>query len=280
MSARGRARVLARELAAAGTESPGLCARLLVERAAGIPRERWLFADERELTPAEEEALRALADRRLRGEPMAYILGRREFYEHEFVVDPATLIPRPETELLVELASRLAPGGAIFADLGCGCGCVGLSLLAIRRDSRGFLLDNSPGALKVARINDARLNTGATLVLGDIFALPFAPSSLDLIVANPPYVATEEEGEVCAETLAYEPRAALFSPEHGFAHALAIIRRARDSLRPGGWLLLEHGYRQQERILAELSAAGFGEIAGYRDLAGLPRYAAARKINS
>ena len=268
---------LAVRLARAGLESPALRARMLIREAVGLGRVAYAVSRGEALAPEAALKLRGFAERALRGEPTAYILGRREFYASEFLVSPAVLIPRPETEILVERALALDPSPAAFADLGCGSGCAGLSIARERPGSRPLLLDISAPALAVARANGYALGVGAAYVLGDVFAPPLFPASLDLIVANPPYVAPGERAEVCAETLAYEPSLALFSGEDGMAHIAAVIAAARLALRPGGWLLFEHGHTQRGRALQAVAAAGFVDAAALDDLAGLPRVILARK---
>lgn len=261
-------------LAKAGVDSPGLCARVLTAHVAGCDRTAYLLAEEREATPKQQELQRELVRRRGRGEPLAYILGKKEFYKYEFVVSPAVLIPRPETELLVELAlAHVSAQTASFADLGCGSGCIGVSLLRDRPAWRGILLESSQEALAVAKINAAGVE--AVLLRADMFAAPLRPQSCDLVVSNPPYIGPDEN--VMGETLAYEPGLALFSGEGGLAHIRAVISCASAALKPGGWLILEHGWRQEQAVGEMLLRRGFGECRSHADLAGLPRCAMARK---
>lgn len=262
----------------AGLESPGVCARALAASAAGLDDIGYILARGSELDAKAAEKLEALTRRRAAGEPLAYVLGLREFYGLPFSASPAALIPRPETELLVELALRFMPRDRIaFADLGSGSGCIGLALMRERPQWRGILLDNSGVALALAKVNAASLGCAPGIMAGDIFALPFAGGILDLIVSNPPYIGEQEIGEVCAETLAWEPHCALFSAKGGLAHAEAVIAGAMRVLKPGGCLILEHGAGQAAAIRGLLEAAGFADVLGFNDLAGLPRAAVARK---
>ena len=271
-------RTLIRRLTESGVESPGLCSRLIIEKATGIGRDDFIFALDREISASETKRIEQLTARRRAGEPMAYILGEREFYNASFIVSQSVLIPRPETEALVELALRAGKGeDLVFADIGCGSGCVGLSIALERPTWRGVLIDNSASALAVARENRARLGASANFILGNLFALPFGASSLDLVVSNPPYIAENERGEVCAETLAYEPVSALFSSQEGLAHIRGLVSQASVVLRDGGSLILEHGFRQQDSVIKILEDSSFSEIRGHRDLAGLPRCVTARK---
>lgn len=274
----GEAEKKARELfIKAGVESPGLCARLLAGKACGLDKLECLMRPEKPLSPAEEEVFTTLIKRRAKGEPLAYILGKKEFYDHAFAVSPAVLVPRPETELIVDLALKfLAPAKIIFADLGCGSGCIGLSLLAKRPEWSGLLLDISEAALKMARINALAMAPGANIAQGDIFSLPLAFESLDLIVSNPPYIAADDNS-VMPDVLEYEPRLALFSENGGRAHLAAVIGGARNALRKGGGIILEHGEGQGEAVREMLRSEGFTNINIFRDLAGKPRCAMARR---
>lgn len=271
-------KLIRERLTKAGVDSPGLCARLLVAHAAGLDRLGCLLAADRELPGAAAEKLEQLCLRRQKGEPMAYLLGKKAFYKLEFAVNPHTLIPRPETEMLVEKSLELLPAQDVrFVDAGCGSGCIGISLLAERPRWQGILLEKSLPALAAAMLNDRNLGAGACFVAADMFALPFAPASLDLIVSNPPYIGREELAQVMPEVLAYEPRGALFSQNGGLAHLLALVEQAARLLRPNGWIVLEHGASQGPALTGALVAAGFADVCDYADLAGLPRCAAARK---
>lgn len=265
-------------LADAGVDGPGVCARALVAHAAGLSRINYILACDQELDIDKASTLNALVARRARGEPLAYILGEKEFYGLPFNVSSATLTPRPETELLIEISLRLLPlERIIFADLGCGCGCIGATLLKERPAWSGILIDSSLSALEVARANKSRLDISAILMAGDIFNLPLATGSLDLVISNPPYIAPSEIAMVMRETLAYEPHCALFSRPDGFRHITAVIAGATRCLKAGGMLILEHGANQAENVKELLQKSGFVEIHSYRDLAGIHRCASAIK---
>lgn len=262
----------------AGVESPGLCVSMLLEYVTGLTRLELALARDKKLSRAEYDQARLLADRRCHFEPMAYIIGYKDFYEHCFRVSPATLIPRPETELLVEIALEKAPYKYTrFLDAGCGCGNIGLSLLAARKHWQGLLLDKSAEALGVAQENAARMAAQAVFIQGDIFGLPIGEKSLDLLVSNPPYIGLQEKGEVMPDVLAFEPHSALFSSEHGLGHLKALASQAARILKDDGLLLMEHGASQQESLLEILAAHGFRDLSAYNDLAGLPRCVAAIK---
>ena len=271
-------RKIARQLTEAGVDSPRLCARLLCAHALGLTKLGVALAPERELDEAEAARLMALAARRATGEPLAHITGTREFFGRDFRVTRHTLVPRPETELLVETALELMPAGPrIFADMGAGSGCIGITLACERPLWRGILLEKSGEALAVARENAATLLAGeggpARLapLRGDLFAPPLRRGAFDLVISNPPYIGEEERGEVMDEVLRFEPASALFSPDAGLAHLAAVGEVARRLLRAGGLVILEHGAGQGACVRGLLARQGFTGIGTRRDLAGLAR---------
>lgn len=267
-----------RLLTEAGVESPGLCARLLTMQAAGMDRLAYLISDDFELDSAKAEILANLVKRRCAGEPLAYILAKKEFYGRDFLVSPSTLIPRPETETLIDASLEfLRPDPLVFADFGCGSGCIGLTLLCERPDWRGLLLEASPAALEITAQNAANLDCMPDLLLADLFDAPLRKSSLDLLISNPPYVGRCELPEVAPETLAWEPHLALFSEANGLGHLRAVMEAGAFCLKPGGLLILEHGCRQREALIIILAQAGFELLVARDDLAGLPRCLIARK---
>lgn len=272
----------ARELRAAGIPDAQLEARVLAGHALELDRVRLISESMREATPGEEERLRAAVARRAAGEPLAHVTGWREFYGYRFRVTRETLIPRPETEMLVEEAARLLPRGGIFADWGTGSGCVGVSLAAERPDCRGILLDCSAGALETAREN-ARI-TGVAgrvqIVRGDMLQPCLGRERLDLVCSNPPYIAASEALDVMPEVRRYEPASALFSEENGLRHARALIRGAGYALKEGGWLLMEHGAGQGEAVRAELLREKFAHARTLQDFGGLDRCSIGRKTSS
>ena len=233
----------------------------------------WLLAHpEQVLSDEELSRYTTLFERRLKGEPIAYILGEREFYGLNFKVSPATLIPRPETELLVELAlQRLPPQGKYrVLDLGTGSGAIALSIAHARPDVEVVTVDASEDALAVARENAQRMNIGNVSLLQSNWFSALQHERFDLIVSNPPYVATDDV-HLAQGDVRFEPQRALASGTDGLDDIRHIITDARTYLNPGGWLLFEHGHDQAERARALLQQAGFTGVFSARDLAGIER---------
>ncbi len=231
----------------------------------------WLYAHGEE-SPAAPEALafRRLIAARRSAVPLAYLTGEVEFCGIKLQVTPAVLIPRPETETLVEAALERLPPGARWtvADLGTGSGAIALAIAARRPDCFVIGSDLSPAALAVARDNARRLGLRARFVCGSWFT-PI-PESLDMVLANPPYVASGDPHLTDPE-LRHEPQLALTPGADGLAAVRQIVSAAPARLKPGGWLLLEHGYDQRQAAAELLGAAGFAEIASLDDAAGRPR---------
>lgn len=262
-----------------GVESAEMSARLLLRHVLKLDDLGYLLNLRREVTQEEERELFPCVLRRQQGEPMAYILGHKEFYSHDFLVGPATLIPRPETELLVDLALDLARGDNVrFADAGCGTGCIGISLVLERPGWQAILVDKSEDALKVARKNIAEYSLELPCVLADMASLPIKESSLDLIVSNPPYIDEKKPWETAHDVFAYEPHLALFSENAGLGHIEALAASARRFLKADGLLVLEHGYDQGDKTINILSQHGLKVIGDFKDLAGLPRCCIGKKI--
>jgi release factor glutamine methyltransferase len=258
--------VTAREAA-----TPGLDAELLLAHALSVGRAR--LRSHGEEVPAADAAacFLQLIERRAAGEPVAYIVGRKDFWTLELAVNPAVLVPRPETELLVERALALHPGDeAKAADLGTGSGAIALALASARPGWRIVATDISAAALAVARANAVTLGLErAEMLEGDWLAcLP--GRRFDLLLSNPPYVAAGDPALDQPE-LMREPRLALVAAEDGLAALRAIIRAAPAHLEPGGWLLLEHGAAQAAAVAGELVARGFAQVRSHRDLAGRER---------
>jgi release factor glutamine methyltransferase len=251
--------------------------QLCAMRALGIDRTRLIADLELAAQARASAAYRALLERRTAGEPMAYILGEREFHGLDFAVNPAVLIPRAETETLVDLAlEHIAPDLPVrVLDLGTGSGCIAVTLAALRPMARVTATDVSEQALAVARSNAA--GHGIEHIdfrLGDCYAL-VRSEVFDLIVSNPPYVA-EGDPHLAQGDLRFEPKQALTSGPDGLDLIRRIVAGAPARLRAMGWLLLEHGYDQGERVSQLLQAAGFGTVRTVADLAGLPRVSAGR----
>lgn len=227
---------------------------------------------ERVLTEAETQSLRELVARRRAGEPVAYLTGSREFWSMTLQVTPAVLIPRPETELLVEQALARIPPDAHWniADLGTGSGAIALALAHERPGCRVHACDSATQALDVARANAARLGIANIEFFHGDWLAPLAHRVLEMIVSNPPYVRADDrhlnEGDV-----RFEPISALVGGADGLDAIRAIAKQAFARLLPGGWLLLEHGPDQATAVADILTAAGFCEILCHRDLAGRDR---------
>ncbi len=251
-------------------------AKLLLRHVLGCAAAEIVAHPERWLDETQALQYAALVARRAAGEPVAYLVGRREFYGREFAVTPAVLIPRPETELLVEAAlSKLSRRNTpAILDLGAGSGCVAITL-ALETGFPVTAADISPEALAVARANAERLGAGVRFVESDWFSA--IEGRFDLVVGNPPYVA---EGDPHLRDLAFEPVGALVSGTDGLGAIRRIVAGAPRHLRPGGWLLLEHGHDQAEAVAALLAAAGFAEIEHHRDLAGIVRVSGGRVLDS
>jgi len=242
----------------------------LLQHALNVNRAYLLAHPEQELDAAQTAAYRALLQRRLAGEPIAYILGEREFFGLKFKVSLATLIPRPETELLVYLALRHLPQGGRVLDLGSGSGAIALSIVHARPDAEVTVVDASIEALAVARENARRLNIVNTrFVQSDWFAR-LAGERFDLIVSNPPYIA-DGDAHLAQGDLRYEPRSALASGADGLDDLRRIIGGANAHLTAGGWLLLEHGYDQAAAVRDLLLSAGLDGVFSATDLAGIER---------
>lgn len=254
------------------SDSPRLDAELLLAAALSRPRSYLHAWPERVPEPEQNSRFNAWLDRRRAGEPAAYILGRREFWSLELDVTPDTLIPRPETELLVELALGHLPADRSLdiADLGTGSGAIALALAVERPMARIVATDCSPAVLTIARGNARRLAIGNVEFRQGDWCAPLAGERFDLIASNPPYVAAADprwrEGE-----LRFEPPAALVAGADGLDALRAIVLQAPDHLKPGGWLLLEHGYDQGEAVPALLWERGLVDVSDYRDAAGVSR---------
>lgn len=237
----------------------------------------WLIAHDTEaLTEAQAAQFASLLARRLSGEPVAYLTGMREFYGRSFQVSPAVLIPRPETELLVEQALARMPETqpVKVLDLGTGSGCIAITIALERPRAQVAAIDRSRAALAVARRNADRLGAQVEFVESDWFAAVDA-RRFDLIVSNPPYVAAAdphlERGDV-----RFEPVGALASGADGLHDLRRLVTAAGGHLVRGGTLLLEHGYDQADAVQAMLRETGFRDIESWRDLAGVLRVSGGR----
>lgn len=253
--------------------------QMLLQRVLNVSRAYLLAHPERELNQAESAAYGGWLQRRLTGEPIAHILGDREFFGLTFKVTPATLIPRPETELLVELALQKIPQRGVFRvlDLGTGTGAIALSIAHSRPGVEVVGVDASPAALEVARENAQRLGTGnASFIRSDWFSA-LSGQRFDLIVSNPPYIAAGDvhlsQGDV-----RFEPISALVSGADGLGDIRRIIAQADGFLERGAWLMLEHGYDQAQAVRDLLRQAGYAEVFSAKDIAGIERVSAGVRL--
>ena len=232
----------------------------------------WLIAHDTDpLTEAQTAQFEALLARRLSGEPVAYLTGTREFYGRSFQVSPDVLIPRPDTELLVELAlARMPPGQAVkVLDLGTGSGCIAITLALERPLAQVTAVDRSAAALAIARHNADMLNARVEFLNSDWFAV-LTGRRFDLIVGNPPYIAAADP-HLTHGDVRFEPLSALAAGPDGLEDLRQLAAAAGAHLQPGGALLLEHGYDQADAVQALLQSAGFRHVQSWPDLSGIRR---------
>jgi release factor glutamine methyltransferase len=247
-------------------------ARLLLAQATGFSEASVLAHPERALAPEAEARFLGFAARRARGEPIAYILGEKEFYGLALAVNPAVLIPRPETELLVELVLACAPTSVL--DLGTGSGAIALVLKRQLPGTQVVAVEASAGALAVARRNAAKLGLDVDFRQGPWFE-PVPGARFDVVVSNPPYIA-EGDPYLAQGDLRFEPRDALVGGPDGLDAIREIIRGAPAHLAPGGRLLLEHGLGQDAAVRELLMQAGLEGVTTWPDLAGIARVTGGR----
>ncbi|MFT6914075.1 MAG: release factor glutamine methyltransferase [Motiliproteus sp.] len=257
------------------SETAILDLQLLLERVLDKPRSYLYTWPERLLTAPQQQLFEALLQRRKNGEPIAYLLGFRDFWTLTLEVNASTLIPRPETELLVELAlDLLAEGPRRVADLGTGTGAVALSLASERPGWEVSAVEYSAAAARLAERNRARLELTNVEVLTGSWCQPLT-GHFDLILSNPPYIDPKDPHLELGD-VRFEPRSALVAEERGLADIRLIVEQARSRLKPAGWLLLEHGYDQGEAVRQLLRAAGYAAVHTHRDLAQQDRVTVAR----
>lgn len=248
-------------------------ARILIGHALGLSRIQLITQSERILNKEEAEHVSALINRRLAGEPIAYIVGEREFFGLALKTTPAVLIPRPETELLVELAlERLPPGGSLL-DMGTGSGAIAIAVAHTAPQARVTALDVSEKALMVARENAARHHAHVEFLCSDWYAAA-GDRRFDLIASNPPYIVAGDP-HLSEGDLRFEPAGALTDHADGLSALRLIIQEAPDHLNPGGWLLMEHGYDQSQAVRELLQRRGFARIQSWKDIAGIERVSGA-----
>ena len=262
---------------ARGMSSPRLDAELIVGHVTGLTRTQMMMSHERQLQSAELAEIRALIKRRRNHEPIAYLRGVREFYGREFKVDARVLVPRPETEHLVEVGLKRTEHlglGMRAMDLCTGSGCIAVSLAKERPTARLLGVDISEGAIAVAKDNAARLGAyNVAFLLSDLFSLvPVAQRvGFDLIASNPPYIARAEVLTLDADVRDHEPRLALDGGEDGYVYYERIVAESRNWLADGGVMAFEVGAGQAPRVLSLMQDAGFSDLQMERDLARIER---------
>jgi release factor glutamine methyltransferase len=268
------------QLEAAGVETPRISAEVLVFHVLRCDR-AYLFAHpERELTPDEEKLYDALICRRASGEPLQYLTGHQEFWKADFLVSPAVLIPRPETEHVVEVVLdlvhhfALGPGLKII-DVGTGSGAIAITLARELPQAEVYATDLSADALDVARSNAQRLSARVCFAQSDVLVGIKPDATFDFVVSNPPYVGLNEADKVQEVVKHYEPHMAVFAGYEGLDVIRRLIPQAWEALRPGGWLLMEIGYSQSQAVMALLTA--WHNVHSVPDLSGIPRVIVARK---
>lgn len=255
-----------------GTTTARIEAQCLLQHILEVPRSYLLAHPEQVLSASQQAAYDTLLQRRLLGEPVAHIVGEREFFGLMFKVTPDTLIPRPETELLVELTLQRIPVHGPFRvlDLGTGSGAIALSIAQSRPDAEVVAVDASEAALQVARGNARRLGIANANMLCSNWFSALAGHRYDLIVSNPPYVAAGDV-HLSRGDVRFEPLSALASGVDGLDDIRRIIVGAGKFMAHGAWLLLEHGYDQADKVRTLLEQAGFAEVFSAKDMSGIER---------
>lgn len=261
-------------LAACQQKSPldALETRMLLSHVGQLSRVQLITQHERYLSATQVAELNQLVQKRLDGHPLAYLLGEREFYGLNFKVSPAVLIPRPDTELLVELALRLTPQNASLLDMGTGSGAIAISIAAQRDDLDIHACDISVAALDIAKFNANKLlphRSPITFYESDWYQ-QIPAKRFDMIVSNPPYI-VKDDSHLSQGDLRFEPIDALTDHADGLSAYRKIIDNAPNYLAANGYLLMEHGYHQSQDVQALLQARGFSAVQSWQDLAGIWR---------
>lgn len=261
--------------------SPRLNAETLLMFVLGVDRAYLYAHPERELTAEEHARYDEVIAQRSRGVPSQYITGHQEFWGLDFVVSPAVLIPRPETEHLVETVLELARSVPVprIIDVGTGSGCVALTLAHELKDAEVYGVDLSPDALEIARANAARLQLEGrlTFVQSDVLSALAGRSDFDFVVSNPPYVSLNESDKVQRSVFEFEPRMAVFAGENGLDVIRPLIEQAHAALKPCGYLAMEIGYSMRDLVLGLLDPTMWDQIRVVPDLQGIPRVIVAKK---
>lgn len=259
-------------------ETARLDSELLISKALGLSRVELYMKYEQPLQEKEVEVCRDFVRRRSQGEPVAYILGQKDFYKLSFFVDSRVLIPRPETESIVETVLELTKASYQESfdvlDLGCGSGCIGLSIAKHEPRSNVILVDASIGATEVTKENQSRLGLLETtnIVHSDAMSLDPFDKAFDFIVSNPPYIA-ENDSEVQAEVRKFEPSTALFASEEGYGDIYRWSKKYSTLLKPGGVMIFEIGHRQAAKVKEHFESLGvFHEVKVIQDFSGHQRF--------
>lgn len=252
--------------------TPRLDAELLLMAVCGLDRVQLITHAGVILTDEQTQRLRAFVARRRNGEPIAYLMGTREFWSMELSVSASVLIPRPDTEVLVEHTLACIPSDAQWTvvDIGTGCGAIALALAKERPRCRVIATDNSLEALRMAQQNAARLALRAIEFRHGHWLAPVAGETLHVLVSNPPYIRDDDPCLTTGE-VRFEPIRALAGGADGLDAIRHLVAHARTCLQPGGWLVLEHGSDQARAVRELMRRAGYDDVAGYADLAGFDR---------
>lgn len=266
-----------KQLEQADTPSPRLSAELLLMFTFNCTRAYLFTYPERELTEDESARYDEAVARRCKGEPAQYITGHQEFFGRDFIVSPAVLIPRPETEHLVEAVLELFPREARLSvlDVGTGSGCIAVTLAREFPRSRLMAVDISTDALEIAQANAARLEANVAFQQSDLLTAIEDGRLFDVIVSNPPYVGECEADKVQKQVRDFEPHCAVFGGQRGMDIIERLVPQAWDHLKPGGWFLMEIGYSIAEPVHEVMG--GWSEFRVVPDLQGIPRVVVARK---
>ncbi len=254
----------------ADSPSPDIDVQLLLCFVLECSPVRLMTASEASLTEPQWQQFASLIERRKQGEPVAHIIGTRGFWSLDLAVDASTLIPRPDTELLVSLAlGKLKPGMCIV-DLGTGTGAIALSLAAERSDINVIATDLQPAAIRLAERNRQSHDLSNVSLVQMAWLGGFQSQAFDLIVSNPPYIESSDP-HLAQGDVRFEPLTALVSGDDGLDDIRQIVSQARRCLKPGGWLLVEHGYDQSEHVQNLFAEAGFEQITAHQDFGGQDR---------
>lgn len=254
------------------SDSAALDAEILLCLALEKPRSHLRAWPDRKPEPDQIRHFQALLQQRRQGAPVAYLTGRREFWSRDFQVTPDVLIPRPETELLIEISLTLLPKDqpARLIDLGTGSGIIAITLAKELPQAEVTATDLSPAALNIAQRNAAEHRAYHLRFLHSDWFASVPPATFDLVISNPPYIA-ENDSHLKQGDVRFEPRTALTAPSQGLADIRTIAGEARRYLRTGGHLLIEHGYDQEQAVQSIFRDMGYDKVRTYKDLSGQPR---------